>query len=75
MRLFLDTANIEEIREINRWGCLSGVTTNPTLIAREGHDPDEVWKVILEEVGGDVSLECTVADADGSPTPQGPADT
>lgn len=64
MRLFLDTANIDEIREINAWGVLSGVTTNPTLIAREGHDPDEVWKVILEEVGGDVSLEVTASKAD-----------
>jgi len=64
MRLFLDTANIDEIREINRWGVLSGVTTNPTLVAREGQDPDEVWKVILEEVGGDVSLEVTASEAD-----------
>ena len=64
MRLFLDTANIDEIREINRWGVLSGVTTNPTLVAREGQDPDEVWRVILEEVGGDVSLEVTATGAD-----------
>ena len=40
MRLFLDTADIEEIREINRWGVLSGVTTNPSLVAKEGEDPD-----------------------------------
>ena len=39
MRLFLDTANIEEIREINRWGVLAGVTTNPSLIAKEGRTP------------------------------------
>lgn len=64
MRLFLDTANIDEIREINAWGVLSGVTTNPTLIAKEGQDPDAVWKVILEEVGGDVSLEVTATEAD-----------
>lgn len=64
MRLFLDTGNIDEIRQINKWGVLSGVTTNPTLIAREGHDPDEVWKVILEEVKGDVSLEVTATEAD-----------
>ncbi len=64
MKLFLDTANIDEIREINAWGVLSGVTTNPTLIAREGHDPDEVWKIILEEVGGPVSLETTELEAD-----------
>ncbi len=47
MRLFLDTASIEEIREANRWGVLKGVTTNPTLVAREHGDPergrDDVW--------------------------------
>jgi transaldolase len=42
VRLFLDTADIEEIREINRWGVLSGVTTNPTLVAKEGGDPEAV---------------------------------
>jgi transaldolase len=64
MRLFLDTGSIEEIREINRWGVLSGVTTNPTLVARENEDPDLVWKQILEEVPGDVSLEVTETGAD-----------
>ncbi len=59
MRLFLDTASIEEIREINRWGVLSGVTTNPTLVAKEHGDPDAVWKEILAEVDGDISLEVT----------------
>jgi transaldolase len=59
MRLFLDTANIEEIREINRWGVLGGVTTNPTLLGKEGLGPDSVWKEILAEVEGDVSLEVT----------------
>jgi transaldolase len=65
MRLFLDTANIDEIREINRWGVLSGVTTNPTLVARERQDADRVWKEILAEVDGDISLETTESDADG----------
>jgi transaldolase len=63
MRLFLDTASIEEIREINRWGVLSGVTTNPTLIGREGMEPQQVWKEILAEVDGDVSLETTEPEA------------
>jgi transaldolase len=63
MRLFLDTADIEEIREINRWGVLSGVTTNPTLVFREGLDPEQVWKEILTEVEGDVSLETTEPEA------------
>jgi transaldolase len=64
MRLFLDTGSIEEIREINRWGVLSGVTTNPTLIAKENEDPDAGWKLILDEVKGDVSLEVTETTAD-----------
>ena len=59
MKLFLDTANIEEIREINRWGVLGGVTTNPSLVAKENSDPDGVWKAILEEVNGPISLETT----------------
>jgi transaldolase len=63
MRLFLDTGAIDEIREINRWGVLSGVTTNPTLIGREGLSPEQVWKDILAEVDGDVSLETTEPEA------------
>jgi transaldolase len=64
MRLFLDTASIDEIREINRWGVLSGVTTNPTLVAKEAEDPDLVWKQILEELpDGDISLETTEREA------------
>ena len=47
MKLFIDTANIDEIREINEWGILSGVTTNPSLIAKEGRDFVEVVKEII----------------------------
>jgi transaldolase len=64
MRLFLDTASIGEIREINRWGVLSGVTTNPSLLAKEQQDPEGVWKEILETVKGDISLETTEPEAD-----------
>jgi transaldolase len=64
MRLFLDTANIDEIREINRWGVLSGVTTNPSLVAKEAEHPETVWKEILTEVEGDISLETTELEAD-----------
>jgi transaldolase len=63
MKLFLDTANIEEIREINRWGVLGGVTTNPSLIAKENDDPERVWKEILTEVDGPISLETTEPEA------------
>ena len=64
MRLFLDTANIDEIREINRWGVLSGVTTNPSLVAKQNDDPETVWKEILAEVDGDISLETTEPETD-----------
>ena len=64
MKLFLDTANIEEIREINRWGVLGGVTTNPSLVAKEADDPERIWKEILEEVDGPISLETTELEAD-----------
>jgi len=64
VKLFLDTANIDEIREINRWGVLGGVTTNPSLIAREADDPERVWKEILEEVDGPISLETTELEAE-----------
>jgi transaldolase len=64
VRLFLDTASIDEIREINRWGVLRGVTTNPSLVFKEKLDPEQVWKEILTEVDGDVSLETTEPEAD-----------
>jgi transaldolase len=64
MKLFLDTASIDEIREINRWGALGGVTTNPSLLEKESSDPQKVWRQILDEVPGDVSLEVTAPDAD-----------
>jgi transaldolase len=64
VKLFLDTANIDEIREINRWGVLGGVTTNPSLVAKEAEDPERVWKEILEEVAGPISLETTELEAD-----------
>jgi transaldolase len=64
VKLFLDTANIDEIREINSWGVLSGVTTNPTLVGKERADPVQLWKEILTEVEGDVSLETTEPEAD-----------
>ncbi|HEX9696643.1 MAG TPA: fructose-6-phosphate aldolase [Actinomycetota bacterium] len=61
MKLWLDTASIDEIREINRWGVLSGVTTNPTLVGKEGGsvDFDMRLKEIASEVDGPVCGEVT----------------
>lgn len=63
MRLFIDTANVEEIREANSWGIISGVTTNPSLIAREGRDFREVVKEICTIVDGPVSAEVISLEA------------
>jgi len=57
MKFFIDTANVEEIREINTWGVLDGVTTNPSLIAKEGRDFKKVILEIAEIVDGPVSAE------------------
>lgn len=63
MKLFLDTANLDEIREAARWGVLSGITTNPTLIAKEEQDFLPLVKEICSIVDGDVSIETASNDA------------
>lgn len=65
MKFFIDTANIEEIREINSWGVLDGVTTNPSLIAKSGGVFEEVIEEITEIVDGDISVEVISTDLDG----------
>jgi len=64
LKLFIDTANIEEVREIAAWGVLSGVTTNPTLIAGKGRDFEGCIKEITTIVSGPVSAEVTSRDVD-----------
>jgi transaldolase len=64
VKLFLDTANLDEIREIKKWGVLGGITTNPSLLAKEGKDYELQMKEICAEVEGPVSLETTHRDAD-----------
>ncbi len=64
MKLFLDTANIDDIARINRWGVLDGVTTNPTLAAKEGKDFASMIKEICAEVDGPVSAEVVSLEAD-----------
>lgn len=65
MKLFIDTANIQEIREANALGIIDGVTTNPTLIAREGRDFVGVVKEICAIVDGPISAEVVSLKSDG----------
>lgn len=64
MRFFLDTANLEELKTAARWGIVDGVTTNPTLIAKEGVPIDEQVRKICEIVDGDISAEVVATNAD-----------
>lgn len=67
MRFFIDTANVEEIRKANDMGVICGVTTNPSLIAKEGRDFNEVIKEITSIVDGPISgeVKATTEDAEG----------
>ncbi|MFN7146679.1 MAG: fructose-6-phosphate aldolase [Myxococcota bacterium] len=65
MKIFLDTANLDEIRDAYSWGVIDGVTTNPSLIAREGRDFVETIHQICEIVDGPVSAEVVAQDAKG----------
>lgn len=64
MKIFIDTANVKEIKEANDMGVICGVTTNPSLIAREGRDFKEVIKEITEIVDGPISAEVISLEAD-----------
>ena len=57
MKLFIDTANIGEIAEVNEWGVICGVTTNPSLIAKEGRDFKQVIEEITNIIDGPISAE------------------
>lgn len=65
MKFFIDTANIEEIKVANDLGVIAGVTTNPSLIAREGRVFEEVVKEITDIVDGPISAEVISLDAEG----------
>lgn len=65
MKFFLDTANVEEIRRINDLGLCDGVTTNPTLISKEGRPFEDVIKEICQLVEGPVSAEVISLDYEG----------
>ena len=65
MKIFLDTANLDEIRRYNDMGLVDGITTNPTLLSREGGDPAAAMREIASIVSGDVSLEVVSTDRAG----------
>jgi transaldolase len=65
MKFFIDTANLSEIREAHRMGMVDGVTTNPSLVAKEGRDYEEVVREICELVDGPISAEVIAVDYDG----------
>jgi transaldolase len=57
MKIFVDTADLDEIKELASWGIIDGVTTNPTLVKRSGRSFDEIIKEIFKLVNGPISLE------------------
>ena len=65
MKIFIDTANIEEIRKANDWGVIDGVTTNPSLVAKESRVFKELIQEIVNIVNGPISAEVISTDAEG----------
>ena len=65
MKIFLDSANLKEIKEAVSWGAIDGVTTNPSLVAKEQREFFPLLKEICEAVNGPVSMETTSRDAAG----------
>ncbi|QQK07915.1 fructose-6-phosphate aldolase [Miniphocaeibacter halophilus] len=65
MKFFIDTANVEEIKEVASWGIVDGVTTNPSLIAKEGRVFKDVIKEITDIVDGPISAEVVSLDSEG----------
>jgi len=65
MKIFIDTANIDEIRTANEWGVIDGVTTNPSLVAKEGKDFKSIVNQILSIVNGPISVEVISIDSEG----------
>lgn len=65
MKIFIDTANLDQIKEISSWGILDGVTTNPTLVAKEGCDFETRVRDICQVVDGPISAEAVSMGAEG----------
>src|SRR6516225_7496607 len=64
MKFFLDTANLDELKSAARWGIIDGVTTNPSLIAKEGVPMEEQIRKICDIIDGDISAEVVATNAD-----------
>ncbi len=64
MKFFLDTADLDQIREACSWGIVDGATTNPTLVSKTGRQPESLYAEICDIVPGPVSLECMATEAD-----------
>jgi transaldolase len=65
MKIFIDTANLDQIKEVNSWGILDGVTTNPTLVAKEGCDFETRVRDICQVVDGPISAAAVSMNAEG----------
>jgi transaldolase len=65
MKIFIDSADIKEIKEVHSWGILDGVTTNPTLIAKTGKKFEECIREIVALVDGPISVEVISQDSEG----------
>jgi len=65
MKIFIDTANLDHIREVNSWGILDGVTTNPSLVAKENRDFVALVREICSIVDGPISAEAVSMDSEG----------
>ncbi len=65
MKIFLDSANLESIKKYNDMGILDGITTNPSLLSKEGGDPQKTMEEIVRIINGDVSLEVVSTEYEG----------
>ena len=65
MKIFVDTADLDEIKELASWGIIDGVTTNPTLVAKSGRNFNQIIEEIFKIVDGPISLEVVSKDSEG----------
>ena len=65
MKIFVDTADLDEIKELASWGIIDGVTTNPTLVAKSGRNFNQIIEEIFKIINGPISLEVVSKDSEG----------